>query len=183
MRIGFTGAQGTGKSTLLKEMFGWPEFDGHSFISGLTRAQIKRDGVSFNEGGNYVGQLHLTKTMSWHLKTLQNMVVDRTLLDIYSYTVYHRDHGTILSHQLNDIRDRCRERQHLFDVVFYIRPEFELKEDGLRSPNKEFAAEMASIMDHTVRYEPLGTRHIITLTGSVENRLAIIKGWLNENTI
>lgn len=181
MRIGFCGAQGTGKSTLLKGMFGWPELNGHAFISGLTRFQVKDKGININQQGNFEGQKTLTRTMCWHLKTLPNLVVDRTLIDIYAYTVYMRDHGNLTNQDLNYIRNRARTAQRLFDIVFYIRPEFEVKEDDYRSADPSFAIEVAAIMERTINEEILGETTVVVVSGEIENRLGIIKAQLEEH--
>lgn len=181
MRIGFTGAHGTGKSTLLYEMIKWRELGGHCFTPGLTRAKARASGLKINQQGNFEGQKELVKNMTWHLKTLPNLVVDRTLLDIYAYTVHHRDSGSVTSQELNYIRNRVKQYQHLFDVVFYIRPEFETKDDGVRSADPGFALAIAAQMDHIVTHEPLGTREIITVTGTVKERLATIRDWVRNH--
>ncbi len=183
MRIGFTGAHGTGKSTLLREMFTWKELNGHCFVSGLTRHQAKTKGLKLNQHGNFEGQKELVKAMSWHLKTIPNLVVDRTLLDIFAYTVHHRDKGGLNSRELNYIRNRARQYQHMFDVVFYIRPEFEIKGDDVRSADPGFAIEVAAIIEHAVTLEPLGTREIVVVSGTVKERLTTIKKWLHEHNI
>lgn len=181
MVIGFTGAHGTGKSTLLQAMINWPELQGHAFVPGLTRMQSK-NGVKINKEGNFEGQKALTKTMCWHLKNLPRLVVDRTLLDIYAYTVYQRDHKLITSHQLNYIRTQARAHQNKFDVVFYIRPEFEIKGDGVRNADPAFQLEIAAAIEHAICNEPLGTKRIILLSGTVEERLADIKSTFDYTT-
>ena len=183
MRIGFTGAHGTGKSTLLREMFTWKELNGHCFVSGLTRYQARTNGLKLNQQGNFEGQKALVKAMSWHLKTIPNLVVDRTLLDIYAYTVYHRDKGKLNSRELNYIRNRARQYQHLFDVVFYIRPEFEVKGDEVRNADPGFALEVAAIIENAITLEPLGTSQFVLLSGTVKQRLATVKEWLHENNV
>ncbi len=182
MRIGFTGAHGTGKSTLLREMFTWKELNGHCFVSGLTRAQAKL-GVKINQKGDFDSQKLLIKAMTWHIKMLPNLVVDRTLLDIYAYTVYLRDKGLLNSQELNYIRNRARQHQHVFDVVFYIRPEFEVKPDDTRPADPGFALEVAATVEQAVNQEPLGTREIVVVSGTVKERLATIKKWLHEHNI
>jgi predicted ATPase len=175
LRIGFTGVHGTGKTTLLREMIGWPELAGHAFLTGLTRLQSKQNGLAINEHGDFNTQLCLVKALNWHVKTLPNLVVDRTLLDIYSYTVFHKNQGKLTGSQLNKVRTIARHQQHAFDVVFYIRPEFEVLGDGIRSDDKDFAWAMATIFERVVNEDKIGTRKIVLLTGTVEERLQQIR--------
>lgn len=182
MRIGFTGVHGSGKSTLLREMIGWSELNGHAFISGLTRAQARNNGVVINQGGNFEGQKTLVKAMAWHLKTLPNLVIDRTLIDIYAYTVHHRDHNSLTSQELNYIRTQARKYQSLFDVVFYIQPEFDVIQDGVRPTDPAFVVEVAANIHHTITLgDALDSKKIVNLSGTVEQRLTTIKEWLNES--
>ena len=181
MRIGFTGVHGTGKTTLLREMLGWKEFEGHAFVAGLTRLQSKQNGLKINEQGDFETQLNLAKTMSWHIRTLPNLVIDRTLLDIHCYSHYHKEQGKITTKQLNRLRTISRQQQHKFDLVFYLRPEFEIFGDGVRSDNKDFIWAMATIFERVVHQEKMGTRLVVPLTGSVEERLQQIREAIKEN--
>lgn len=68
MRIGFSGVQGTGKTTLLRGMFSWSELNGYAFVSGLVRAQARQNKLQINAEGTFETQKALVKALSWHVK-------------------------------------------------------------------------------------------------------------------
>lgn len=64
--------------------------------------------------------------------------------------------------------------QPLFDVVFYIRPEFNVEADGVRSDDPAFAVAMAGIFEDVVE-AGLGSKRIVPISGSVDERLWAIQ--------
>jgi hypothetical protein len=176
MRIGLCGAQGTGKSTILKGMMDIPELSGHAFIPSITRATKASQSISLNQEGTFETQKALVKAYCWHIKRFTNLVIPRTLLDVYAYSRYLCNHKTITAQELNYIRGRIRRVQHLFDEIFYIRPEFEIEGDDVRSCDTGFQTEMAGIFEHVIQHDTLGTKCPITvLSGTVEERLLEVR--------
>lgn len=185
MRIGFMGAQGVGKTTLLKELVGYSALVGHAFIPGMTRNITKRLGLPINEQGTFETQKALVKNMVWHLKAYENLVTDRTLLDIYAYTVYMHEKGKLDSTQVNYIRQRVIKYQPLFDLVVFMRPEFPLVADGVRSVDASFAIEVAACMERVVHnHEFMGNKRIIEVSGSPEARaMKVIEAIRNADNV
>ncbi len=85
MKIAFTGAQSTGKTTLLNRMKHDPMFNlEFDFRDEITR-RMQRKGLSINEGGNDITQLLI---MNSHIKNslIDNVIMDRCALDGLVYT-------------------------------------------------------------------------------------------------
>jgi hypothetical protein len=167
-------------------MWDLPELSGHAFIPSITRATSKACGTPLNQNGTFEGQKALVKAYSWHVKRFPNLVLPRTLLDVYAYSRYLCVHKTLTSQELNYLRGRIRRAQFLFDVVLYIRPEFELQGDDIRSGDTGFQTEMAGIFEYVIQHDSLGPRHPIhVISGTVEERLDAVKlilwGHKNEN--
>jgi predicted ATPase len=182
MRIGFMGVQGVGKTTLLKELVGCPELVGYAFIPGLSRAMVKRTGLPLNEQGTFETQKELVKNMASYLKQYPDMVTDRTFLDIYAYTVYMHETGILDSQEVNYVRQRVMKYQPLFDLVVYIRPEFPVVADGVRSSDPTYAIAIAASMERVVHNaEYLKAGHILEVTGGVEHRVETVRGWLQNH--
>lgn len=181
MIIGFTGVHGTGKTTLLKEMIGWPELAGHSFVSGLARQQKELNKLSINEHGTLETQRCLARALAWHVKRLPNMVVDRTFLDMWAYTLYHCKQGVIDARGRSYLRNLMRHNQPRFRYVFYIEPEFDVVDDGVRSTDTEFRDDIARRLKGLVLIKKtLGTRRIVQISGTVEQRLDQIRETLRK---
>lgn len=182
-RIGFCGSHGTGKSSLLREMISWPELCGHAFVSGLTRRQAQVNGIVINQDGTFQTQSTLIKALGKYVHKLPDLVIDRTGLDIYAYTLYALQRELVTKKEVNTIRGLARRAQHQFDFVFYIRPEFKVEEDGVRSGDPVFAADMVRIFERVVMTESLGTKRMILVSGTIEERLAIVREAINDHKI
>ena len=87
MRVSFTGAQSTGKTTLLnkcKEVY-----KDYKFVDEVTRYVRKTYDVKINEIGGTETQLYiLAEHIKNHLKPDENLILDRCILDGYVYTKY-----------------------------------------------------------------------------------------------
>ena len=68
---------------------------------------------------------------------------------------------------LDKVTDIYRETISQYDVILYLRPEFEMIEDGVRSLNKEFRDEVLKNFESLIK----DLKNVIILTGSVENRV------------
>ena len=64
MIVSFTGAQSTGKTTLLNELKKWKELEGYVFIDEITR-NVSKLGMNINEKGDDATQ---TAIMNAHIE-------------------------------------------------------------------------------------------------------------------
>lgn len=167
MRYILTGAQGTGKSTLLHH------FDGKmNIITEVVRNLAKDEHISVNEEGNVRGQTRIFDTYYDILsKTKGPYVSDRGLTDVLAYTCYNmKDKGIEGEKFLEDQMNRfIRFMDNNSDVVyFYVPIEFDVEWDGFRSVNEDFRKEI----DKNIK-DLLDAMNIdyIELRGTVEERL------------
>lgn len=164
MKIGFTGASSTGKTTLAKKLC--KKF-AIAYIGNITR-KVAKD-FPINESGNVDTQLAI---MLEHFKVLSNdkFITDRTLIDCLAVTRYlfGKEHYLVKSF-LNIISERITE----YDYIIYTPIEFDAEADGERSTSDDFRK---TVDDLIRRYlfsfqEMHPTLKVIQVTGSVEDRL------------
>jgi nicotinamide riboside kinase len=72
---------------------------------------------------------------------------------------------------LRYVKDVFNKVWHSYDYVFYIEPEFEIVDDGVRSINKKFRDEIADLFDATIEKNELS---MLRVKGSVRNRVNTI---------
>ena len=136
MIISFSGAQSTGKSTLLdkcKEEFG----DKFVYFPEITR-QIKSEcGVAINEAGDNTTQILI---VSEHIKNMlkaskQDSILDRCILDGLVYTMYlHFDQNKVDELVMALAIKVFIDQIDKVDVIFYPDPDdVQLVDDGERS--------------------------------------------------
>jgi predicted ATPase len=195
----FTGAQSTGKSTLLvafkQQML--PTSDpteyiskrsGHrwSFVDEVTRLIKRTHGVNINEQGDDDTQLlimnqHHVNTLN-HKKSDNNTMclMDRCAMDGYVYSYYLHSHGRITDNTMNIVRYMYQYLLKDLSVVFYTDPaDVSLHDDGERSVDVEFRNEIINIYDE-VLYSLIDGPQIVVLSGDVESRMALMMEHLGE---
>jgi nicotinamide riboside kinase len=165
MRIVLTGCHGTGKTTILEELK--TKLPDYYFSTNITRRLIEL-GVPINESGDDHTQ---STIMDIHLKniTRPNLVADRCVVDNFVYTWNLYDHGKVSSEvyqaQLNLIRNRVFDA---YDIICYLKPEFKLHLDGVRSGSEEFRRDITERFEYVIKQYQVPHIH---LTGSVRDRM------------
>jgi predicted ATPase len=177
----FTGAQSTGKTTLLKKVKElYP--NRFEYVDEVTR-RIQRLGVSINdEAKNYdltqsliIGD-HLINYMKVHNEPHENIsdiLLDRCIVDGYIYTKYFYKQGKVSSKVFNFAEYWFKELTPKYDVIFYTNPaDVKLIDDGVRSTKAEFRQDIIDLYNR----EFLDMYYnICVLNVSVEERLEIMK--------
>lgn len=179
-RIVFTGAQGTGKTTILKEM----ELLGCNVITEVVR-NLKDQGVKINQDGDKKGQ---TRIFDEYKKLLGEMnprgyISDRCLIDVTAYTIYLHRHGKIKDEKFVDkqMKHVVKFMQENPDIIYcYFPIEFGLVADGVRSEDEEFRKEIDEIIREILNV--IGINYVM-IHGTVEERVNKVKrvvNWLRE---
>lgn len=179
MLIAITGAQGTGKTTLLNELRKNNALSTtFTFVSEITR-HLKAKGFEINEAGNDATQIAI---MQAHVDTtsLINAIMDRCALDGLVYSTYLFEHGQINAETMEYVRETFVSLVDRYGLIFYIRPEFKLVDDSIRSVNTEFRDRVRELFDQYISYYKLP---VIILHGSVEERLGQIYDELKKRNI
>jgi nicotinamide riboside kinase len=182
MRVSFTGAQSTGKTTLLnncKEIY-----KDYKFVDEVTRYVRRTYDVKINEIGGTETQLYiLAEHIKNHLKLDENLMLDRCILDGYVYTKYQVNQGKVseqVLHAFNGVFGLLFDK---LDYIFYTDPsDVKLVDDGERSVDYKFRDDIIDIFESVITYKlsPKNKDKIIRLKGSVEKRMQTIEKYLKN---
>ena len=169
MLISFSGAQSTGKTTLLNKLKEDKNLSNYKFIDEITR-NIQRKGYKINEMGDSETQKLI---MDSHLENseLESAILDRCSLDGLCYTEYLYNKGNISEDVMNYTKDIFEKTIKKYNIIFYLKPEFEIVNDNVRSTDKEFQNEIVKLFDKNIEKYNI---NVIQLTGSIEERLKTI---------
>jgi predicted ATPase len=165
MKIGITGAHGTGKTTLMNAFV-----KRHPEFKRIT--EVARDcPFPINEGTTDKAQRWILHEMiNRELGAYPNdMITDRTTLDSWAYTKRATMKGTIKEETSMEIGRIAMPWMLTYDYVFYVPIEFELKQDGVRSVDRLFQKDIDSYM--RVGYD----RKMFPVHGSIEDRVEQIE--------
>lgn len=174
MRIGITGAQSVGKTTLLNALRSEKLFKDYVICDEVTR-RVKSYGLPINEEGTDVTQRLIMNEHIVNVFMHDNMLTDRTALDGLVYSTYLYKNNQIAISTLKYAKEVFHKVWYSYDHVFYIEPEFEIVDDGVRSVNTQFRDEIADLFETTIEKEKLSMRRV---KGSVRDRVNTIIDFL-----
>jgi len=186
MIVSFTGAQSTGKTTLLNKIM-----DQNPYIDSIDEVtrRIKRDyDLPINEEG---GDITQSMIMSDHIanvyrKVKGDVLLDRCAMDGVVYTHWLYNKGKVSKEVLDWSRKIYTQLVERYDVIFYTSPDdVPLVDDGERSINVDFRKEILDLFDDYIYGLVLEGRadNIYTVRGTVEERLRYIKKVLDKKEI
>lgn len=173
MIVSFTGAQSTGKTTLLNYLV--ERNPDVTFVEEVTRRVKRLYDVPINEDGGDVTQFLI---MADHLQNLFSKnksdltVFDRCALDGVVYTRWLQLQGMVSAEVYAaccKVYDAIIDK---YDVIFYTDPaDVELIDDGERSVNKQFRDDIIKMFDEKLE----GLDNVVVLSGGVDERLETVK--------
>lgn len=178
MIVSFTGAQSTGKTTLLNRIRDLnPNLN---FIDEVTR-RIKREyDLPINEKG---GDITQSMIMTDHIANVYrkydgDVILDRCALDGVVYTHWLYDKLLISQDVFNWSQLIYKQLRGKYDVIFYTSPDdVTLVDDGERSTDVSFRKE---ILDLFAVYSYADNKSMFVVKGTVEERLEYIKKVLED---
>ncbi len=198
MRIAFSGAQGTGKTTLLRDFLTcWPQY---KTLNKSYRDIIKEKGLTHSSNTTEETQRVIRDWMYEEFKKNSkddNVVYDRCLLDnlVYTLWMYRYIPGTISGEFVNESIDIMKESMRKLDIIFYIpvdKCNFALEDDSFRDTNAEYRTQIDGIFkglieeyknnfDADVFWPKNDSPGVIDIYGSREGRLLTIGDYIGTN--
>jgi nicotinamide riboside kinase len=190
MIFSFTGAQSTGKTTLLNHLHKCNGDYPFEFVPEVTRLVMRDYEMPINENGGDLTQLlimtehvrNVYKNKADYLIRGVHQIFDRCALDGIVYSLWLQDNGKI-SRRCYDACDLIYEElKDKYDVIFYTSPDdVKLVNDGERSVDVKFRNDIINTFN--IFLERGYDGEIVVLEGSVEERLKTIKSTLTEHNI
>ena len=199
----FTGAQSTGKSTLLDMcmslLFGNSETDAYNavnrdrwvFIPEVTRLIKRQYGVNINEQGTDDTQLlilnqHLINTIQFKQNLLDQgnyYMMDRCIMDGYVYSKYLHNHGRIEDNTMNIAESMYQRLIPSLDAIFYTHPDdVSIHDDGERSVDPRFRNEIIDIYNDVLygSQKWIVPHNVVVLKGTPSERMKTIVNTLRD---
>jgi nicotinamide riboside kinase len=193
MIFSFTGAQCTGKTTLLKHLYKENGDYPFVFVPEVTRLIRREYNMPINESGDDLTQMlimtehvrNIFRDRADHIVRGIHQILDRCALDGIVYSHYLLDKGKINRATYDACELIYKKLINKYDVIFYTSHEdVELVDDGERSVDKIFREDIIGLFDMYMQYNIIekGPR-VVHLEGTVEERLKTIKSTLDKLNI
>lgn len=180
MRIGFTGSQGTGKTTLAKEMVRqWPEY---VYVPSTARAAAAA-GLLINRDADPLSQIlttvsRCTEEDRLYRQSAGNVISDRTPLDSLAYTIYQNetvwkktpfnpDFYMDLTYKF------VREHMYKYDIVYYFPIYWGPKGDGIRDPDAQYQQDIDEYVQSML--SSMKVQHLVMPKGSTQDRFVFVE--------
>lgn len=178
MIITLTGAQSTGKTTLLEALKKNSTLASKfTFVESFTRKLQRQQGVEVGRSGDAMQRAVLQA----HLDNLKqdNVFLDRCLLDGAVYTRYYAGQGEVSVSVVQESYRALLKNRDKYDLVFYLKPEFGVVADGVRPTSDQFQQEIAALFDKMIKY----MRNVVLVSGSVSERVQTVLSALERYNI
>jgi predicted ATPase len=163
MKYLFTGAQGTGKTTVMNQLS-----TSMPTVQGITRKLIA-DGIQVNYAGSSNSQKVIFDAYYEALNKDTDYISERSLIDVLAYTNYLYDNNKCTYDELAREALLAEEwYKHNECMYIYFPIEFDIVYDGVRSMNKTY---QKKIDDYIKQYLNKLNLVYITVHGTVEERV------------
>ena len=181
MLISFTGAQSTGKTTVLDKMLNTERYATWNYVEEVTRLVKREWHVDINESGDDNTQMlimcqhihNLIKHKTSVDPVLIPTVLDRCIVDCLIYSRYLHSHGRIRFETLNMCDNIYNNIINDIDVIFYTHPDdVQLIVDDERSGNENFREDIIQEYDMWLKQF---TGNVVILRGDVDTRFKQIE--------
>lgn len=167
MRIGISGAQSVGKTTILNALRSEDIFKEYSICNEVTR-KVRDYGLPINEEGTDVTQKLIMQEHIVNVFMHDRMLTDRTVLDGIVYTTWLHENGKVTDATLEHSLSIFEKLIGKYDLLFYIKPEFDMEDDGVRSVDIKYRNRIVELFINMIDFYKVD---VIQLTGSVRERV------------
>lgn len=153
MKVGFTGSQGTGKTSLANAMIEDPNFKDFIFVPSAARDALEA-GFKINKEASRTDQVVTTMarfTKEADAMKNENVIADRMLADSHAYTIYQKECVWIASSGDEYLLEVSRRLALIsasnYDKIFFFPPYWAPVNDAVRSLDAAYQLSVSDIIE------------------------------------
>jgi hypothetical protein len=169
-KISLIGTHGTGKTTLLNELLNrYPKF--LSQIDSYSDAGVLYKNKLLEVLDKNALQLYFYARHKYRVEINENLLTDRSVLDALCYAKYEYLYGNLTLEMFTFLEDESLKLLNRYDLLFWLRPEFELKGEEKRPTDVVYQGVIDKIFEYYIVRSGKVTVPVVTLTGDPRTRI------------
>jgi len=186
MLIAISGSQGSGKSTVLKQLkeLGYPMIERKTARSILDEWGVTLEAVYSDFDLNQAFHEELVRQKfndeAEASVSTELTFTERTFADIFTYSLISFGQYNRYDEWLNNYFEKCKIHCQYYEHVFYIKSKFNVEQDGVRSTNKHYSRMIDYVMLDNIQLMVNSEKLTIINALSLEDRVNIILNTFKE---
>jgi len=177
MKIAISGAQNSGKTTLIKLIKEKGKTKGYIFFDEVVRTLKKEKNISINKVADFDSQVLILERHLENLKE-ENFITDRCLLDAFVYSHYLYDKALYSKEQMDVFEKLFLKGIDKYDLIFLQDIEgISIEDDGFRSLDIKFREDIHSLFLNILSIFKI---NYVILEGTINQRYKIFNRSINE---
>lgn len=171
-KIGICGTHSTGKTTLVEALRTENFFKDYFFDINVTR-WVREAGLPINENTTDASQeINLVKRIA-HLNSFDNIVCDRTIIDVLAYSTAGKN---ISTRSLEYQKSLVKANINKYDYIFYLPMDIDVVDDGVRAIDPIYRQQIDNIIHEYIEE----FQYIVhEISGSVRERIQAVLDIVN----
>jgi len=171
MKIGFTGTQSIGKTTLVNALKETPEFK--DYITRTERSKkLMKMGVPLNTDSTLKGQTLFLAERARELMC-ENIITDRTVIDVIAFSNASKSMSYL---DKEDFSNYAKNLISEYDHIFYVSPEgVQIEDNGVRETDSEYRGLIDFTIKNILTLYNHKIKNLHTISGSTESRIEQVK--------
>jgi len=166
-KIAISGAQGSGKTTVLNALKKENILSNFNFIDEIVRT-LAKEGVKINKNSDHFSQMRILEQHYKNIWNYKNFITDRSALDAFVYATWDYLHENFTYKEHKEHEKIFLDCIKAYDYFFYIPIEFDVVEDGVRDTDKVYQKEIDDLFRRMFQKYKIPVKK---LTGPCEYRV------------
>lgn len=179
MKVAISGAQCTGKTTLMRQIIDSGLFEDYKIIPEVVRSikkRVEKDHFEFNKSGDFKSQEMILAEHHRNVLRYENLITDRGALDAFVYATQNYLDGRFTFKEWKTFEMIFTQTVGSYDVIIYLPVGLiPMESDGVREVDEEYQEKIHNTFMWI--FKKYGIEYVL-MNDPLEERFDVLKGFL-----